>query len=112
MKVLLISHTCASRAEGQPKARLLARQPDLQLRVIVPDRWYHYGQWRPAESPSPADFDLSIERIRWPWMGPAQWYLHWYPRLKKILREFQPDIIDLWEEPWGLVSAHTCRLRN
>ena len=26
--------------------------------------------------------------------------------------EFQPDIIDLWEEPWGLVSAQVCRLRN
>jgi glycosyltransferase involved in cell wall biosynthesis len=112
MKVLLISHTCSSRQEGQPKARLLARQPDLQLRVIVPDRWNHYGQWRPAQPPDPPDFDLSIEKIRCPWLGLAQWYLHWYPRLKKILREFQPDIIDLWEEPWGLVSAHACRLRN
>ena len=29
-----------------------------------------------------------------------------------MLREFRPDIIDLWEEPWGLVSAQACRLRN
>src|ERR1019366_6217187 len=37
---------------------------------------------------------------------------HWYPRLAQVLREFRPHIIDLWEEPWGLVSAHTCWLRN
>lgn len=45
-------------------------------------------------------------------MGPALFYLHYYPRLKRILLDFKPDVIDLWEEPWSLVSAHTCRLRN
>lgn len=29
-----------------------------------------------------------------------------------MLREFKPDVIDLWEEPWGLVSAHAVKLRN
>ena len=48
----------------------------------------------------------------WPWLGPAQNYLHWYPSLAGILRSFQPDVIDLWEEPWALVSAHACWLRN
>lgn len=112
MKVLLISHTCASRLEGQPKARLLAQQPDLDLRVLVPHRWYHYGHWRPAEPPAPAEFICHVEKIRLAWTGPGQWYLHFYPSLKRILKSFRPDIIDLWEEPWGLVSAHACRLRN
>ena len=35
----------------------------------------------------------------------AQFYLHFYPDLARLLRDFQPDIIDLWEEPWSLVSA-------
>jgi glycosyltransferase involved in cell wall biosynthesis len=48
----------------------------------------------------------------WPWLGPAQNYLHWYPQLGDILRSFRPDIIDLWQEPWALVSAHACWLRN
>ena len=50
--------------------------------------------------------------MAWPWAGPAQFYLHWYPNLRKTLAEFQPHIIDLWEEPWSLVSAQVCALRN
>ena len=112
MKVLLISHTCQSRTEGQPKAVCLHRMPGLELRVLVPDRWYNYGVWRAPDPADPAQFHLSVGRVSLPWLSGAQFYLHWYPRLAKLLREFRPDIIDLWEEPWGLVSAHTCWLRH
>jgi glycosyltransferase involved in cell wall biosynthesis len=112
MRVLLISHTCQSRTEGQPKAERLARIPGVDLRVLVPDRWLHYGSWRAAQAPEDGAFTYEIGRVAWPWTGPAQCYLHWYPRLGELLRSFKPDIIDLWEEPWGLVSAHACRLRE
>src|SRR5207248_11305716 len=112
MKVLLISHTSQSRTEGQPKAQRLGKLPGVKLRLLVPDRWKHYGCWRAAEMPERPSYQFAAERVRWPWAGPAQYYLHWYPRLRQILKEFRPDVIDLWEEPWGLVSAHTCWLRN
>ena len=112
MRVLLISHTCQSRREGQPKAACLSRLPGVELRVLVPDRWHEYGGWRSAEPPLEDGYQYQIGKVRWPWSGPGQWYLHWYPELAQTLREFQPDIIDLWEEPWGLVSAQTVRLRN
>ncbi len=112
MRVLLISHTCQSRLGGQPKAAHLARIPGMQLKVLVPDRWREYGQWRGADRPKDAAFDYQVGRVRLPWVGPAQWYLHFYPELAGILRTFRPDIIDLWEEPWGLVSAQVCSLRN
>lgn len=110
MRVLLISHTCQSRREGQPKAAQLSRLPDVELRVLVPDRWREYGVWRAPQPPLEEGYDFQVGRVRWPWSGPAQWYLLWYPGLARTLREFQPDIIDLWEEPWGLVSAHTAWL--
>ena len=50
--------------------------------------------------------------VRLPWSGPAQSYLHFYPGLPALLRAMQPDVIDLWEEPWSLVSAQTCWLRD
>ena len=112
MKVLLVSHTCQSRTEGQPKAVCLHRMPGLELRVLVPDRWRHYGAWRAPDPVDPARFHLEVGRVGLPWLPGAQWYLHWYPGLAKLLREFRPDIIDLWEEPWGLVSAHAVWLRN
>lgn len=113
LRVLLISHTCQSRTEGQPKATRLARIPGIELKVLTPDRWRDYGRWRNAELNDPGSgFELRAGRVRWPWAGPAQSYLHWYPELKKIIREFLPDVIDLWEEPWGLISAHACWLRD
>lgn len=112
MRVLLVSHTCQSRREGQPKAALLGRMPGVTLRVLVPDRWREYNRWRPAEAPTESTYEYQVGQVRWPWSGPAQWYLHWYPTLAQTLKEFQPDIIDLWEEPWGLVSAQAAWLRD
>ena len=112
MRVLLISHTCLSRVEGQPRAAHLAAEKGLKLRVLAPDRWFEYGRWRHAETPEGANYAFTAEKVALPWTGPAQWYLHWYPRLAAVLREFRPDIIDLWEEPYGLVSAQACWLRN
>jgi glycosyltransferase involved in cell wall biosynthesis len=112
MRVLLISHSCQSPTEGQPRAHALAALGDIELKVLVPDRWLDYGKWRGPVVPSHADFDFHVGRARWPWVGPAQCYLHYYPDLRNILLDFKPDVIDLWEEPWGLVSVHACRLRN
>jgi glycosyltransferase involved in cell wall biosynthesis len=112
LRVLLISHTCQSRTEGQPKAELLGRMPEIDLRVLVPDRWREYGTWRAPHRAEGAAFACEVGRVAWPWAGPAQWYLHWYPRLRRTVEEFRPDIIDVWEEPWGLVSAQVCWLRD
>lgn len=113
LRVLLISHTCQSRRAGQPKAEVIGREPDIDLVVLTPQRWRMYGRWHLAESP-PADasFKLLAETTRLPWLPGAQNFLHYYPSLPRILREFRPQVIDLWEEPWSLVSAHTCRLRD
>jgi len=112
MRVLLISHTSQSRREGQPKAAQMGRLPGVELRVLVPDRWREAGRWRDAESSEDDAFALEVGKVRWPWSGPGQWYLHHYPQLARTLREFKPDIIDLWEEPWGLVSAQAVWLRD
>lgn len=112
MKVLLISHTCQSRSEGQPKAVEVARL-GIELRVVVPRRWKHYGKWRFAQKPiENAGFKLLPMTTCLGWCGPAQSYLHFYPGLARVLREFQPDIIDLWEEPWSAVSLQACLLRD
>lgn len=111
-RVLLISHTCQSATEGQPKVIALGRRDDLELKVVVPKRWKHYGRWRPLEIDGNAARWMDPHSVAWPWVGPAQFYLHWYPRLGRTIRDFQPDVIDLWEEPWGLVSVQAAWLRN
>ncbi len=110
MKVLLVSHTCQSRTEGQPKAVELARA-GVELCVLTPEKWMHYGKWRGADVPESAPFRLEVQPVKMAWCGPAQSYLHFYPGMAALLREFRPDVIDLWEEPWSFVSLHTLRMR-
>jgi glycosyltransferase involved in cell wall biosynthesis len=114
MRVLLISHSCATRTEGQPKAELLGRVPGVDLRVVIPHRWNHYGRDdRPGElPPTGASFECDVKRVWFRWFKPVGWHLHLYPGLGNTIREFRPDVIDLWEEPWGAVSAQTVWLRN
>ncbi len=112
MKVLLISHNCQSLTEGLPKAQFIGETAGVDLRVLVPNRWNHYGQLRRPEKPINPSYERQIGKVIWPWVGPAQFYLHWYPGLPKLLSHFQPDIINLWGEPWSLVSAQVCWLRN
>ncbi len=112
MKVLLISHTCQSLSEGQPRAAEIAARLDGELLVLTPNRWRHYGKWRQPEFPGSAAYRLVAGKVRLPWAGPAQCYLHRYPGLAALVRRFRPDVIDVWEEPWSLVSAQVCRVRQ
>ncbi len=112
MKVLLISHTCQSRTEGQPRAQALGRIGGLELLLLTPERWMHYGSWRRAQRPLQPSFGFLSSRIALPWLGPIQNYAHFYPALGAVLQRFRPEIIDLWEEPWGLVSAQAAWLRE
>src|SRR5665213_3189859 len=99
LRVLLISHTCQSKTEGQPRAAELSRFADIDLKVLTPSRWRHYGKWRQADLSGDGDFQIEAASVAWPWVGPAQFYLHWYPELRRVLRDFRPDVIDIWEEP-------------
>ena len=114
LRVLLISNTCQSRRKGQPKAEALGRLPGVDLHVLVPDRWHEKSVgWVYAEEPEPgASFTWHLDRIRLPWAGPFQVYLHAYPKLPALVRELRPDVIDVWSEPWGRVSRQVVRLRD
>ncbi len=112
MRVLLISHTCQSRTEGQPRAESLGAIPGVELCLLTPDRWFNYGKWRHPDLPVSPSYRMEVGRVALPWVRGAQYYLHYYPGLARLLKSFRPDVIDIWEEPWGLVSAQTCRLRN
>lgn len=92
---------------GQPKLYCLAAYPDLELTALVPDRMLTYGQWQDAEVPQNAPFRFVAGHTRWRSIF-KQWYLLHYPNsLGRLLAETQPDIVDIWEEPWGLVTAQT-----
>lgn len=111
LRVLVISHTAQSRAAGQARSLPLREHDDIQCRVLVPDRWKADGRWHWPEEADPS-LDVQVGKVTWPWTGPGQYYLHWYRGLATLLRDYRPDVIHLWEEPWGLVSAQAAWLRN
>jgi glycosyltransferase involved in cell wall biosynthesis len=110
MKILMVSHTCMSRTMGQPKARRLAEFSDIDLTVLVPDAMFAYGKWVTAEEPVDAHFRYVVGKTRWRNVM-KQWYLqHYADSLSTLLKEFQPDVVDIWEEPWGLTCAQVVML--
>ena len=109
----MVGHQFQVPTEGQAKATALARFQDLDILALTPERYFEAEKnWRFAVLPEAANFRFGIERVRLPWSGPAKWYLQWYPNAEKTVERFQPDIIDLWEEPWGLLSVQFCAIRD
>lgn len=120
LRVALLGHQFQVPSEGQAKAAALARVFDGELLVLTPDRYREAEvRWRvpvapPAARAEPAEggYRFAVEKVRWPWTGPCKWYLQWYPHLAKRLRAFQPDVVDVWEEPWNLLSAQVAWIRR
>jgi glycosyltransferase involved in cell wall biosynthesis len=109
----MVGHQFQVAAEGQAKARALARLGDLEILTLAPERYREAEtRWRFASLPMDPRFLFRIERVRMAWSGPGKWYLQWYPDAERTVADFQPDVIDLWEEPWGLLSAQFCGIRN
>ncbi len=112
-RVLLISHTCYSRAKGQPKAEEIGRASGVDLCVLTPHHWFEDDDhWYIPETPEAASFRFEVGKIIWPVHKKMQRYMHVYPGLAKLLKEFRPHVIDIWEEPWGMASVQACWLRN
>jgi glycosyltransferase involved in cell wall biosynthesis len=113
IRVLLIGHQFQVPTEGQAKAAALASFSDIDLHVMAPSLYREAEvRWRRPVPPVEAGYQFQVSPVRLPWGGPAKWYLQWYPTLAKTLSVLRPDVIDIWEEPWNLLSAQVCSLRD
>lgn len=112
MKVLSIAHVAVSRAAGRQRYYPLTRRDDLDLHLLVPETWQEFGRTTKADPPDDPDLNVEVAPILLPSVGPAQWYLHFYPRLRALLRRLDPDVIHLWEEPWSFVALQAVLLRR
>jgi glycosyltransferase involved in cell wall biosynthesis len=111
LKVVSISHTAHGLGSGRLRYEALAESGAAELVLLVPDRWRESGVDRPAD-PNLSPIDIRFRRVRLPYARAVKWYAHWYPGLGSLLREISPDVLHLWEEPWGVVALQACILRN
>jgi glycosyltransferase involved in cell wall biosynthesis len=111
LKVLSISHTVHALGSGRLRYEALAETGAIELVVVAPERWCESGIDRPAD-PNSSVLDLRFRPVKLPFARGVKWYAHWYPGLGSLLREISPDVLHLWEEPWGVVALQATVLRN
>ena len=103
LRILSIDKT-AGLAASHERHQAMAQQPEVELHVLGPRRWIENGRdviWRP-----PADLAYT------PHFG-AVFFKDYYARagyysgLCRALHRSQPDVIQLFEEPWSIAAWQT-----
>ena len=105
MRVLMISKACLVGAY-QRKLEEIARFPDVELMVAVPSSWRDGSRVIRLERAHTAGYELVVE----PLVFNGSFHLHFYPRLRLLLRAFAPDVVHVDEEPYNLATFHALRL--
>ncbi len=108
MRILAISHSCVV-SEYRKRMSHLTKYREVDLNLLVPKRWIQYNSWVGLEIEKDDSYRIIPVQPRTWALGDSSLrnVIHVYPRIKRILEDVNPDIIELWEEPFSLVSAHT-----
>lgn len=101
MRVLYISKALVV-GTYQRKLEEIAKFPDVELRAIVPPFWREGDHRQELEARYTAGYELAPEHMRWN----GHYHLHHYPNLRRHLREWQPDVVHVDEEPYNFATAH------
>ncbi len=116
MKILVISHSAVV-SGYQDRYVEVVRAGNIKLTLLVPEKWQQFNRIVRLEKRSDPDYRIVARQ-------PFSWGLknhglrnvtHIYPGMKKLIREINPDIIELWEEPFSAVTAqaiHAARKIN
>ena len=108
MKILSISHSCVV-SEYQKRMVEVAKYSDVEMTLLVPGHWIQFNKKVNLEKITDAVYRiLCVQPITWGLReNRFRNVTHIYPGIKKILKRLEPDIVELWEEPFSAVTAHT-----
>ena len=113
LKILSIAHTAVRHSAGRLRYYPLAARSDLDVHLVVPTRWHQFGRTLIADPPTEnVRLTVHVLPIRLSRMGRAAWYLHFYPGMRRLIKQIRPDVIHLWEEPWSIVALQACLLKG
>jgi len=96
-------------SEYQKRMAEVAKYSDVELTLLVPKYWLQFNKRVNLEKNMDDHYRiLSIQPITWGFRKSTFCNVtHFYPHIKEILKNFKPEIIELWEEPFSLVATHT-----
>ena len=108
MKILIISHTSVV-TEYRKRFYALSEYKDLDIRVIIPDKWLEMNKWVSYEKTTDdSKISLKIHKPVIFWRKkPLLNLTYFFPLLFKEIMEFRPDIIDIMEEPYSFCAFST-----
>lgn len=99
MRILMLSKACLVGAY-QTKLEEIGRCDDVELTVIVPPVWLDPAGPVELERAHTTGYKLLVDPIRFN----GQFHYYYFPRLKKRLEQFRPDIVHIDEEPYNLAT--------
>lgn len=99
MRVLMVSKACVVGAY-QRKLEEIGRHRDVELTVVVPPAWQEAGRSIPLERRYTDGYRLEVEPVALN----GRFHLHFYPRLGRRIRQVQPEIVHIDEEPYNLAT--------
>lgn len=101
MRVMMVSKACLV-GTYQRKLEEIAQQPDIDLTVVVPPAWHDGTRMIHLEQAHTEGYELAVEPVAFN----GNYHLHFYPGLKRRLRDFSPDVVHIDEEPYNVATAH------
>lgn len=105
MKVIMLSKACIVGAY-QKKLEEMAAIDGVNLTVVVPPSWEDPRDPTRLEQAHTKGYELIVSDI----VFNGNYHLHFYPKLKSIVRRVQPDIFHIDEEPYNLATFLATRL--
>ncbi len=112
LRIVSIAHPAVSSEAARLRYRYLASKREVDLHLVLPAVWKEFGRTITADPPAEPGVSVHVLPIRLPQAGPMTWYLHFYPGLRRLLRELDPDVVHLWEEPWSIVALQARLLKG
>ena len=112
LKILSIAHPAVRADAGRLRYYPLACRHDVDVHLVVPAVWREFNRTILADPAKKDGLTLHVLPIRLSRAGPFGWYLHFYPGLRKLMHEVEPDVVHLWEEPWSIVALQARFLKN
>ena len=113
MRLLAVSHSCVI-SEYQKRMGEVAKYPNVELSLLVPEHWLQFNKRVNLEKDSDVHYRIiSDQPITWGFRkNKFRNVTHIYPNIDEIIKRLEPDIIELWEEPFSAVTAHTIFFTN
>jgi glycosyltransferase involved in cell wall biosynthesis len=106
MKALILSKALLA-ASYRQKLTALARL-GVEVTAVVPSRWKEGGRLQLLEPGLDGTYRVVVTEVRFT----GHFHAHYYPDLARIVREEQPDLIHLDEEPYNLATFLGARIAS